>query len=86
MAAFTKATFSGNVGAGSAAPSLYVYGSIDTKAVLIASGYFNDIAGILKVGDQINVTFDTDGTPGLAPLYVASNDGTTVTTGYAVIV
>lgn len=80
--AFTKASFSGNVGAGSASNTLYVYSTNDTKATVIASGYFNDLVDILNVGDIILVAFDLDGTMGSAAIHVATNNGSVITTGY----
>ena len=60
--AFTKASFSGNVGAGSASNKLFVYSSDDTKATIIASGYFDDLSNIVGVGDMIMTAYDLDGT------------------------
>ena len=83
--AFTKKNFSGNLGAGSNACKLYVYKSADTKAATIASGYFNDIAGILDVGDIIIATTDTGTTPNAVLLFVATNSGGVVTVGYVAV-
>jgi hypothetical protein len=80
--AFDRKLLSGNVGAGSSAPMLFMYGGVaDTIATVIASGYFNGAAAILSVGDIIVSTTTT--TPVM--LYVATNDGTTVTTGYVAV-
>ena len=84
--AFTKKNFGGNIGAGSDTAKLFVYKTADTKAATIASGYFNDIAGILAVGDVILATTDTGTTPVAYALYVATNDGSTVTTGFVAVV
>ena len=83
--AFTKASFSGNLGAGSASNKLFVYSTNDTKAAVIASGYFNNLTSVLNVGDMIMVAFDLDGTMGSAVIHIAGNTSGTVTTGYAVI-
>jgi len=77
-----KSKFSGNVGAGSDAPSLYVYKTIDTKAATIASGYFNELADILEIGDIILATTDTGTTPKAYFLSVLTNSGTVVTTAF----
>jgi len=84
MAAFTPSTFSGNVGSGLAS-RLFTYKTADTKTETIASGYFNDIADLLNVGDHILAVTDTGTTAVSLALYVASNDGSTVTTGYAAV-
>lgn len=83
--AFTKKNFGGNVGAGSDTAKLYVYKTADTKAATIASGYFNDIVDIVKVGDFLNVVTDTGTTPRAYALYVATNNGTVVTTGFVAV-
>ena len=83
--AFTKASFSGNLGGGSASNKLFVYSSNDTKATIIASGYFDNLSDIVAVGDIIMVAFDLDGTMGSAVVHIAGNSSGTVTTGYAVI-
>ena len=82
--AFTKASFGGNVGGGPA-NKLFVYSTNDTKETAIASGYFDDIADILTVGDTIILAFDLDGTHGTAILRIAGISSGVVTTGYAVI-
>ena len=45
------------------APSIYSYASADAQSVIRASGYFNTIASILKVGDLIFCYSATGGTP-----------------------
>lgn len=40
--------------------SLYTYRTADAEATVVASGYFNDISSILKVGDQINIIIVDD--------------------------
>lgn len=54
------------------------YTTVDTQADVNTSGYFNNIAAELSVGDFIDARVDTDGTPANVVFYVASNDGTTV--------
>jgi len=82
MAGFTKASFSGNVGAGSAAPSFYVYGSAtDDKATVIAADYFVDLNKILKVGDFILAT----ATDASVLLVVTKVDDDEVDTGYVAV-
>lgn len=55
------------------------YVTNDNAATVAASGYFNDEADKLNVGDQIDVCGDLDGTPFRTDYVVASNDGSTVT-------
>jgi len=55
------------------APAIYTYSSADAQSVIRASGYFNSVASILKVGDLI-----TGGTPVMSTAYVNSNTGTVV--------
>lgn len=84
--AFDKKFFSGNLGAGSKAIKQYVYKTADTKAATIASGYFNDLVDVLEVGDVIMATTDTGTTPAAYALFVATNDGTDITTGFVAVV
>lgn len=65
-------------GANSDAPVLWTYSTTDTAAVVQVSGYFNDAAADLEVGDLIYAHVDTDGTPAFMLYPVVSNDGTTV--------
>jgi len=82
MAGFTKASFSGNVGAGSASPSFYVYGSAtDDKATIIAADYFVDLNKILKVNDFI-LAAATDAS---VLLVVTKVDDDEVDTGYVAV-
>ena len=83
--AFTKKNFGGNVGAGSNTAKLFMYKTADTKAATIASGYFNTLVDIVKVGDVIMATTDTGTTTRVYALYVASNNGTVVTTGFVAV-
>ena len=83
--AFTKKNFGGNVGAGADTAKLFMYKTADTKAATIASGYFNDLADIVKVGDVIIATTDTGTTAKPYIIYVLTNNGTVVTTGFAAV-
>lgn len=63
---------------GSKGQGLYGYATDDTKATVQGAGYFNGAAKLLKVGDQIHVSGDIDGTPFHTSYVVSSNNGTTV--------
>ncbi|MFO0390186.1 MAG: hypothetical protein ACK502_10800 [Alphaproteobacteria bacterium] len=63
---------------GNKAQGLYGYATNDTKASIEGAGYFNASASLLKVGDQIHVSGDLDGTPFHTSYVVSSNNGTTV--------
>jgi hypothetical protein len=60
------------------APAIYTYSSTDAQSVIRASGYFNTVASILKVGDLIFCYSATGGTPVMSTAYVNSNTGTVV--------
>ena len=68
------------------APAIYTYSSTDAQSVIRASGYFNTVASILKVGDLVFCYSATGGTPVMSTAYVNSNTGTVVdiTDGVAV--
>lgn len=83
--AFDKKGLGGNVGAGSNTAKLFVYKTEDTKAATIASGYFNELVDVLKVGDTIMATTDTGTTPRAYALYVATNTGSVITTGFVAV-
>lgn len=70
-------TIGGQSKAGSA-PAIYTYSSTDAQSVIRASGYFNAVASILKVGDLIFCYSATGGTPVMSTAYVNSNTGTVV--------
>lgn len=70
-------TIGGQPKAGNA-PAIYTYASADAQSVIRASGYFNSIASILKVGDIIFCYSATGGTPVMSTAYVNSNTGTVV--------
>ena len=69
------------------APSIWTYSSTDAQSVIRASGYFNSVSSVLKVGDLIFCYSATGGTPVMSTAYVVSNasgvvditDGVTVT-------
>jgi len=69
------------------APAIYSYSSADAQSVIRASGYFNSVASVLKVGDIVFCYSATGGTPVMSTAYVVSNasgvvditDGVTVT-------
>ena len=69
------------------APAIYSYSSADAQSVIRASGYFNSVASVLKVGDIVFCYSATGGTPVMSTAYVNSNsagvvditDGVTVT-------
>ncbi len=83
--AFNRKNLGGNVGAGSDTAKLYVYRTADSKATVVASGYFNTAKDVLKVGDIIMATHDTGGTVKTAFLTVATNNGTIVTTAFGLV-
>ena len=60
------------------APAIYSYSSADAQSVIRASGYFNSVASVLKVGDIIFCYSATGGTPVMSTAYVNSNTGTVV--------
>ena len=55
------------------APAIYTYSSTDAQSVIRASGYFNTVASILKVGDLVFCYSATGGTPVMSTAYVNSN-------------
>lgn len=56
----------------------HCYVTNDDAATVETAGYFNALAGRLKVGDQIDCSLDIDGTPALRSYIVSSNDGSVV--------
>ena len=60
------------------APAIYTYASTDAQSVIRASGYFNSVASILKVGDIIFCYTSSGGTPAMSIVWVNSNTGTVV--------
>lgn len=59
--------------------TLWHYTTIDTAANIIAAGYFNSAAAMLRVGDLMIVNIDTDGTPSTKFYIVTGNTGSVVT-------
>ena len=67
-------------------PALYVYTTTDAHTAVDASGYFNSLSDVLKVGDMIIVHGATGGTRTVTMHIVVSNasgvvdisDGTTI--------
>jgi hypothetical protein len=76
--AFDRSNFTySSIGQGSNAPKIHSYRTTaDNKVAVGGSGYFNDLADQLEVGDFIM----TDASDGMEVTGVATNDGTTVTT------
>ena len=58
------------------APQLWSYTTTDAIATVNTSGYFDDAAGVLKVGDLVYV-FDSN-TPTASLVVVLSNTGSVV--------
>ncbi len=56
--------------------SLWHYKTADAKAAVDTSGYFNDAANMLNVGDVV-ISYDT-ATPTVTLMVVLSNDGAAV--------
>lgn len=61
--------------ANSDAPTLWTYSSVDTAAVIGASGYFNAAYEDLSLGDRIFSNSDTDGTPTYDTFVVTTRAG-----------
>ena len=59
-------------------PALYVYTSTDAHTAIDASGYFNDLADILNVGDMIMIHGATGGTRTITMHVVVSNASSVV--------
>ena len=60
---------------------VWVYGTDDTVATVVASGYFNNATEELRKGDVILASTDEDGTPDMTTVVVTSATGAaTVTT------
>ena len=57
------------------APSIWTYSSTDAQSVIRASGYFNSVSSVLKVGDITFCYSATGGTPVMSTAYVNSNSG-----------
>lgn len=59
-------------------PRIFTYTTTDTDTVLSTSGYFNTAADVLNVGDIIQCSCDTDGTPVYGTVVVIENASGTV--------
>ena len=59
-------------------PAMYVYTTTEAHTVVDGSGYFNDIADILNVGDMIIVHGSTGGTRTVTMHVVVSNSSSVV--------
>ena len=68
------------------APTLWSYATNDVIATLIAAGYFNEVAGMVNVGDLIYCVIDFDGTLALSFLPVLSNASGVVDVGDGLVV
>lgn len=60
------------------APQIWTYKSDDLALDIDGSGYFNAVAGLLKVGDLMYIHADADSTPTFGLAVVATNTGTVV--------
>lgn len=79
MPAFTRSTFARSSShANPSAPVTWNYRTADAVADVNTAGYFNEVAGEVRVGDLIYALCGFGGTLAPAHFYVASNDGTTV--------
>lgn len=58
--------------------SVWGYVTNDAAATVDTAGYFNQAAGMLRVGDRIHLNADMDGTPSFGTGVVISNDGAAV--------
>ena len=57
---------------------IWHYTTTDAKAAIDSSGYFNDMANEMNVGDVIHANTSTGGTAEYGIFCVASNNGTVV--------
>ena len=62
--------------AGGGGYNMWYYSSTDALSVVRASGYFNDAAGMMNVGDLV-IVYDSDA-PTIALSVVLSNTGSVV--------
>lgn len=51
----------------------------DDAAAVQTAGFFNPLAGVMKVGERIFASLDLDGTPQAKDYIVTANTGTVVT-------
>jgi hypothetical protein len=81
MAAFTPATFLPlSAMANSDAPRHWTYTTPDTKAEVVASGYFDAVADVLQVGDLIWSVDANGGTETFTLVFVDAITAGVVTT------
>jgi len=60
------------------APQIWTYKSDDLGSDIDGAGYFNAVAGLLKVGDLMYIHADADSTATFGLAVVNSNTGTVV--------
>lgn len=60
-------------GNASSGPRQWSYTTTDTDTVVSTSGYFDNAADLLQIGDIVYVNADTDGTPVYGRMRVLSN-------------
>ena len=63
--------------AGGGGYNIWFYSSVDALSVVRASGYFNDAAGMMNVGDVVFIYASN----GFGMCTVLSNDGSAIDTG-----
>lgn len=73
-----QSTGSVGTGAGSVKSVLH-YATNDDASAVQATGYFNNAAGLLALGDVIFASLDLDATPVLKNYMVTANTGSVVT-------
>jgi hypothetical protein len=59
--------------------TLWHFTTPDLQATVIAAGYFNNAASMVRVNDLIITTMNTGGTPATVFYIVTANNGATVT-------
>ena len=85
--AFDKSKWSRmTTSANSAIPTMWGYSTTDAKAAVDSSGYFNDVAGQVQVGDIIMANTSTGGTLAAGFYLVSGNTGTVVDVNDALVV
>lgn len=60
------------------APQLFSYTTEDAAAAVDTSGYFNDVSGMLEVGDMIHRVTTSSGTPSAAGIHVVMSNASGV--------
>lgn len=85
--AFDKSKWSRmTTSANSAIPTMWGYSTTDATAAVDSSGYFNDVAGQVQVGDIIMANTSTGGTLAAGFYLVSANSGTVVDVNDALVV